>query len=146
MNLNCFSCPVRPRAVPFLCAMVQPQEGRKGEAIVGPDYSTPVPDVVFGGARPLASPKEPTEAEIERHMLTHLPYCPWCKYCVAGRRPNSHHRRQRNERTVPMLSLDYGFFRDPNGPLITFLVLTLKPYGIFFAIVVDTKGISHDVC
>ena len=128
----CFSCrcPVRPfpDSVPKLCAMVQPSEIGSGDGhphtkIVGTDYGIPVPDANLGGAKPLASPKEPTKAENERHMLTHLPYCTWCKYCVAGRRPNSHHRRQRNERSIPMLSCDYGFFRDPGGPLITFLVV-----------------------
>ena len=29
-------------------------------------------------ARPLPSPKEPTQAAIDRHNLTHLPYEPWC--------------------------------------------------------------------
>ena len=51
--------------------MVQAHEGEPETKIVGPHYGIPVPDVVFGGARPMASPKEPTEAEIEKHMLTH---------------------------------------------------------------------------
>ena len=137
-------CPVRPffsDSMPKLCAMVQPPEDTSGEprgAIVGTDYAIPVPEANFGGAKPLVSPKEPTKAEIERHMLTHLPYCSWCKYCIAGRRPNSHHRRQRNERSIPMLSCDYGFFRDPGGPLITFLAVQVKPYGVSCSVVVDS--------
>ena len=94
----------------------------------------------------MPEPREPSKKELERHMLTHLPYCRWCKYCIAGRRPNCHHRRQINERTVPFLSCDYGFYRDPGGPLIPFLVLNIKPYGLYFAIVIDAKGVRPDVC
>ena len=93
----------------------------------------------------MTDPKEPSAAEIAQHMLTHLPYKCWCKYCVAGRRPNAQHRRQTNERSVPMLSCDYGFFRDPGGVLLTFLVVHLQPYGVYFAAVVDAKGRSKEV-
>ena len=39
-----------------------------------------------------------------------------------------------------MLSADYGYFSDPGGPSITFLVVHVKPYGAVFACIVDSKG------
>ena len=111
--------------------MVAPQDGEHGEddrvqelghgKITGTDYSAPMPPAITGGPRLTPEPKEPSAAEIARHMLTHLPFCGWCKYCVAGRKPNAHHRRQRNERSIPFLSCDYGFFRDPGEALLTSL-------------------------
>ena len=43
-----------------------------------------------------------------------------------------------------MLSCDYGFFRDPGGALLTFLVVHVQPYGVYVASVVDAKGNSAD--
>ena len=39
-----------------------------------------------------------------------------------------------------MLSADYGFFNDPGGKPIPFLVLHVKPFGLVFACVVDANG------
>ena len=157
----CCACSVRPTCVPcsvppLLCAMVQPEVGDGAQGadqrdelslgkIVGTDYSMPMPDVRPRGATPLVEPKEPTAAERARHMLTHLPYCLWCPYCIAGRKPNCAHRRQRNERTIPMLSCDYGFFRDPGEQLFPFIVVHIQPYGVYFAAVIDAKGANADV-
>ena len=100
--------------------MVQPQCGDADEAtslgpITGADHTRPVPEANAGRATPMLDPKEPSAAEIAEHTLTHLPYKCWCKYCLAGRRPNAQHRRQKIERSIPMVSLDYVFFRDPGG-------------------------------
>ena len=97
---SCLS-PVRPCSMISLCSIVQPQgedEGVHHGRITGPEIGVKVPDITYGGAKPMAAPKEPSAAEVERHMLTHLPYCALCKYCVAGRRPNAQHRRQKSER------------------------------------------------
>ena len=72
--------------------------------IVGIDHLRRVPEASFGGATPLPEPKEPNEHEVARHMLTHLPYCSWCPYCVAGRRPDSHRRRMKTHSSLPIAS------------------------------------------
>ena len=55
-------------------------------------------------ARPLPAPKEPTQAAIDRHNLTHITFELWCPICVACRRPNSHHRLQLDaSRQIPLL-------------------------------------------
>ena len=52
----------------------------------------------------LPSPKEPTQAAIDRHNLTHWPYEARCPICVASRRPNCHHRLQLDSsRDIPLL-------------------------------------------
>ena len=38
-------------------------------------------------------PAEPSQAEIERHEITHTPFQPWCQHCIAGRSRGTLHRR-----------------------------------------------------
>ena len=93
-------------------------------------------------ANPLPTPQTPTQAQIERHNLTHLPYQPWCPFCVACRRKNTHHRpSHEREREIPLLVGDYAFPKtteDLEGPKM--LVLRVYPYKMVFACVVDVKG------
>ena len=41
---------------------------------------------------------------------------------------------------MPLLSWDYGFFGDGSGNPCTFLAITARPYGAYWACVVDSKG------
>ena len=38
--------------------------------------------------------KTPSAQEMEEHNCTHIPSQPWCPACVAGKKPNSPHKRQ----------------------------------------------------
>ena len=52
----------------------------------------------------LPSPKEPTQAEIDRHIVLHLPLESWCPICVACRGPTDHRRRVADlDRSLPLL-------------------------------------------
>jgi hypothetical protein len=63
-------------------------------------------------SKPAKDPHAPTAAEREEHEATHLPYRSWCAECVCGRRDNPPHlRRSEEERTVPMVLMDYAFVR-----------------------------------
>ena len=102
------------------------KEAVLGEPIVGVEVVTL--DSQGQGALParaLPSPKEPTQAERDRHNLTHLPFCLWCPICIACRRPNNHHRLlQDHSREVPLLAGDYGFIRNAGDEsLVCVLVL-----------------------
>ena len=123
---------------PNFDALLPGQQQPNAEPIVGRDASVPPPPVPSGAPRPLRSPKVPTIAERERHSLTHLPYQSWCPYCVAGKRPNSPHRRLKASLEIPMLSGDYGYFGE--AQLLCFLVITVRPFGVYWACVVDKKG------
>ena len=60
----------------------------------------------------LRSPDSPSQADIDLHNLTHLPYMSWCPHCVATRRPNVAHTASKTESTLPLLVTDYCYLRD----------------------------------
>ena len=59
------------------------------------------------GPIPMKAPREMTPDEWARHVVTHLPYNCSCPHCVAGKKPNLHHRRSKTERRIPHLVADY---------------------------------------
>ena len=103
--------------------------------------------------RLLPSPKAPTEAEIEIHNTTHLPYRNWCPWCVAGRRNNTAHRElgNKHDRAEPCLHLDCAFLSDEVGSAnLTVLIGKLEypkskldEQNSTFACPVGEKG-AHD--
>ena len=61
-------------------------------------------------AKPRPSPREPTQAEYDEHMLTHAQYRSWCPYCPATARPNDPHRElPAFSRSIPLFVADYCF-------------------------------------
>ncbi len=57
-----------------------------------------------------ASPVRPSEAEVEEHRLTHLPYRNWCPECVAGRGLGEQRGRHAGRRhDLPRVGIDYWF-------------------------------------
>ena len=59
-------------------------------------------------------PGEPTAKERALHNKTHLPYRSRCKWCVTGRgRDHAHHPKDRSERGVPSIGVDFFFIGDP---------------------------------
>ena len=55
-------------------------------------------------ASPLRSPKSMSQAEWERHCITHLPFHPGCPWCVAARKPNLPHRPSHEADRITPLS------------------------------------------
>ena len=47
-------------------------------------------------AEALPQPKVPTQAEIDAHNVTHLPYRSWCKWGVMARRRATQHRKSKS--------------------------------------------------
>ena len=86
-----------------------------GDPIVGVEKVTFDSVHGYGAREPkvLSSPKEATTAQRARHDCTHLPYEPWCPFCVAGKRGNSHHRPSHEAlRAIPLVVADYAFLRN----------------------------------
>ena len=40
----------------------------------------------------MLDPKLPSQADIDFHMMTHLPYRNWCEHCVKGRAKEMSHQ------------------------------------------------------
>ena len=59
-------------------------------------------------AQEIADVCKPSEAEINMHNLTHLPFRDWCPYCVQGKAVSYPHiKRKQKEDEVPIISSDY---------------------------------------
>ena len=92
------------------------------------------------GVQALKSPREMSPREWAEHLVTHLPYCDSCPFCIAGRCPNRHHRRHGFSRDVPSLVADYGFLKAYDDDLCPFLGVLVRPWKICFATMIDHKG------
>ena len=62
----------------------------------------------------LSEPISPTEAQVESHRLTHLPFQPWCEECVSGKAKQDWHRRDQSSARegTGLIQMDY-FFLSP---------------------------------
>ena len=89
--------------------------------------------------RVLAAPRTPTKAEREEHDVSHVPYRPWCRFCVMGRRLERRHLTQSGDRDDdrPRVFADYGYLSGDSTPL---LVAKDTRTGMTFAAAVSTKG------
>ena len=59
----------------------------------------------------IATPEAASREAVEPHMLTHIPFAPWCRACISGRGREAPHFRHGGEETVatPVFSLDHFF-------------------------------------
>jgi hypothetical protein len=89
----------------------------------------------------VADPRLPSQKEVEKHCLTHLPYRNWCAICVAAKGKDLDHRKcVREERGLPEFSFDYCFPGDDFGYRLTILVGRERTSGMTFATTVPEKG------
>ena len=51
----------------------------------------------------------PSKREMEEHMLTHIPFRTWCPHCVRGKARATYHKKERAERQIPVISMDYMY-------------------------------------
>ena len=96
-------------------------------------------------AIPMCQPCVPSQADVDEHNLTHLPYRSWCPWCVAARKPNTPHSTLPSfSREIPLLVADYCFLRDKvDQDLLTVLVARLYPSRAVVAIPCDAKGVDE---
>ena len=87
------------------------------------------------------APKLPSLKEIEIHNMGHLTYRSWCPFCVAGKRSNTPHRRQWDQRTIPLLVGDFCFAKSSqDAESTTMFVGKVVPQNVTFAMAVEVKG------
>ena len=81
---------------------VEPPPGQPDDELVAPEEVRRV--------RTLPRPITPSQEEVDRHCIDHLPYRDWCPYCVeAFGRERAHHSHTGEERDMPLISLDYMY-------------------------------------
>ena len=111
-----------------------------------PDRRDPVPQ---------SEPPQPTGEERSLHELTHIPFQPWCSYCMAGRSRRDHHQSEggARERTVPVVSMDF-FYCVGNDKELAFMKPEKRAEGQVVAVVdrstgmlsaIPVPGKGHDV-
>ena len=84
----------------------------------------------------------PTVEEQRRHSATHLPYRPWCPYCVAARKPGQAHQVQAPRdltAVTPEIHVDYAFFKDSGAAdAVSLPVVVVKDR--------DTRAVAAHAC
>ena len=93
-----------------------------------------------GTARVSAAPRTPTKTEREEHDVSHVPYRPWCRFCVMGRGLEKRHLTQSgdgDDDDRPRVSANYGFLSGDSTPLS---VAMDRRTGMTFAAAVSMKG------
>ena len=86
-------------------------------------------------------PVLPSEAEVEQHELTHLPFRSWCRHCVRAEGKESPHH-EASPGGVSKFATDYMFMGEDGTP-ITILAGYDGMTRAFFLNVVPCKGMSH---
>ena len=64
---------------------------------------------------PLRDPGQPTQAQWDTHMLTHIPFRPWCPHCIRGKARGRQSRRigeAESQSAKPRVRLDYCVITD----------------------------------
>ena len=84
----------------------------------------------------------PSKKEVEEHMMTHIPYRSWCPHCVRGKARAKYHKGVKDEKHVPVVSMDYMFMEsqtteDKGMPI---MVVKDRDSGWLSARVVPKKG------
>ena len=89
----------------------------------------------------------PSQREIDEHMLTHIPFRSWCRFCVMGKSvANPHRSIDKSEEGIPTVSIDYAFLNEKqeidSGENSGMPVLALKDRksGMMQSRVVPAKG------
>ena len=58
-------------------------------------------------------PLQPTPEQVADHEIDHFPFRSWCRACVAAlSRADKHPRYGEDANAIPVIGLDYGFFKD----------------------------------
>ena len=91
------------------------------------------------------SPKRPSQAEVEEHELTHLPFRSWCVHCVRGRGECTPYRAaKRAEDAVPELHLDYCFLGKKEETSQPILVARCRDTRMTLSFLCKSKGAADE--
>ena len=96
------------------------------------------------------TPISPSKAEVDSHIVSHLPFRSWCSAGVRGRGLSLGHRKvdtkTKEAEQITTVSVDYGFFGQPEArardALPVLIVRDRKSRGIWNH-PVPSKGVTH---
>ena len=97
-------------------------------------------------ARLLIAHGRPSQEEVDKHNIAHVPYRPWCEHCVRGKADaGGHYRRRQAHREVPEVSIDYMFLtgrgdEDDDDSGMPTIVMRDSETKIIKARIVQAKG------
>jgi len=100
----------------------------------------------FGARVPVRvqDPVKPSQAEVEEHTLTHVPFRSWCEHCVRGRGEDSPHFRSKDEPRELELHMDFCFVGDEGREhKITILVARERCTRMTVASAAPSKGAAE---
>ena len=92
----------------------------------------------------MRDPGAPTQAEIEAHNITHLPYRAWCPACVAGKSRDRLHRKAESDENkgVPQDVFDYCFLGGAGDEeTVAIQVAKDRKTRMIFAHMIPRKGL-----
>ena len=98
--------------------------------------------------KPMRSPQEPTDAEIEKHVACgHLPYRSWCSHCVRGRGTGRAHYESKADiwYSTPTVSTDYMYLGGEDEDSLPILAKVHHATKWRTARVVPSKGPVEEV-
>ena len=86
--------------------------------------------------RSAPKPTQPSKAEMDEHMLSHLPFRSWCAHCVKGKSKSKRHpyAAHSSDHELPTVTIDYMFLNSESsssddGSMPTLVVKDiLSPY------------------
>ncbi len=87
----------------------------------------------------------PSEEEMRRHRLTHLPFAPWCEECVSGKAREDHHRQSNTQTVEHKVQMDYFCLSkeeavEDESTLVTVLCMTDLASGWPLAVQLPSKS------
>ena len=95
------------------------------------------------------APNRPSDEDVARHILTHVPFQGWCEHCAAFRsRPNRHERSdEAKESTYPTVSFDFAYTKalgegqaDKDAHFALWMVMCCSQAGYVGCVPFRTKG------
>ena len=126
------------------CETVGDVEGQTVGEVHGEELQADIENEEAQKAKPMRDPGAPTQAEIDAHNVTHLPFRAWCPACVAGKSRDRPHRKAEVDESkgVPQIVFDYCFMAgEGDEETVAIQVAKDRKYRMIFAHMVPRKGL-----
>ena len=118
----------------------QVQGVENGETGIAEDIDAEV-DEETREPKKVHNPVLPSRAEMEQHMLTHVPFRSWCEHCVKGRGEGMRHQKVEDVPEQTEVHLDFCFMGDEGQEKkLSILAVRERQTKMTMSAVTPTKG------